>query len=78
MVARRICLQMNLSFSTAYHTRFPEYIHARWRIPMAWTEWGMKVFHAPSQNIMVSVESELTDLRPWFKMAGCAGEASQL
>ena len=27
--ARRVCLYRNLSFSTAYHTRFPEYLAAR-------------------------------------------------
>jgi len=27
--ARRVCLRHNLSFSTAYHTRFPEYLAAR-------------------------------------------------
>jgi glycosyltransferase involved in cell wall biosynthesis len=27
--ARRVCLHRNLSFSTAYHTRFPEYLAAR-------------------------------------------------
>ena len=33
--ARRHCLKHRLPFTTSYHTRFPEYIAARWPIPEA-------------------------------------------
>lgn len=53
LAARRYCLQHKLDFTTAYHTRFPEYLHARMRLPLAvgyrWLQW----FHAPSKAIMV-------------------------
>lgn len=55
--ARRYCLSRGLSFTTAYHTRFPEYVQARWRIPLGLTYWLLRRFHAPASAIMVATES---------------------
>ena len=33
--ARHFCLARGLPFPSAYHTRFPEYVRARVRIPLA-------------------------------------------
>lgn len=55
--ARRWCLQNNKSFTTAYHTQFPEYIHARTRLPLPWLYALMRRFHKPSANVMVSTPS---------------------
>ncbi|MDP2699640.1 glycosyltransferase family 1 protein [Thalassospira sp.] len=55
--ARAYCLKNNLPFSTAYHTRFPEYLHARTRLPLAISYRGMRKFHAQSQSVMVATES---------------------
>ena len=35
LAARRWCMANQLRFTTAYHTRFPEYIHARVRLPLS-------------------------------------------
>ena len=35
--ARRYCLARNLAFSTSYHTRFPEYLAARFPVPKSWS-----------------------------------------
>lgn len=32
--ARRYCLKRRVPFTTAYHTKFPEYIQARFRVPL--------------------------------------------
>src|SRR5688500_12690659 len=48
MAARRFALRHNLPFTTAYHTRFPEYVHARLRVPLAWTYAYLRWFHGPS------------------------------
>ena len=29
LTARRICLKHGIAFTTSFHTRFPEYVHAR-------------------------------------------------
>jgi glycosyltransferase involved in cell wall biosynthesis len=55
--ARRYCLSRGLPFTTAYHTRFPEYVHARWRIPRGITYRLLRRFHAPASAIMVATES---------------------
>ena len=65
--ARRLCLYRNLSFTTAYHTRFPEYLAAR--VPRILdglvrltTYAALHRFHAPSSAVMVatvSIEREL-------------------
>jgi glycosyltransferase involved in cell wall biosynthesis len=37
IAARRYALRNNLPYTTAYHTRFPEYVQARFAIPLSWT-----------------------------------------
>jgi glycosyltransferase involved in cell wall biosynthesis len=60
--ARRMCLRRKLPFTTAYHTRFPEYVRARMFFPLAWTYAIMRRFHGPSRAIMVSTETIRADL----------------
>ena len=61
--ARRYCLRRQLPFTTAYHTKFPEYIRARWRVPLPLSYAVMRRFHGKSQRVMVAtqgIEDELT------------------
>lgn len=75
LAGRRFCLRHGLPFTTAYHTRFPEYVRARFYFPTAWTYAIMRRFHAPSSAVMVSTESIRDDLeargfrniRPWTR-----------
>ncbi|MCQ4347940.1 glycosyltransferase family 1 protein [Pseudomonas stutzeri] len=53
--ARHWLLRRGLAFSTAMHTRFPEFVHARWpaiplRLGYAW----MRAFHRRSDAVLVS------------------------
>lgn len=50
--ARAYAVRNRLPFSTAYHTRFPEYVHARTGIPIAWTYAFLRWFHGPSMAVM--------------------------
>lgn len=61
--ARRVCLDRGWPFTTSYHTRFPEYVHARFRIPLPWTYAILRKFHAPSSGMLVVTESIRADLR---------------
>jgi glycosyltransferase involved in cell wall biosynthesis len=54
LAARRHCLRTHRLFSTAYHTQFPEYIHARIRLPVSITYRWMRWFHAPASALMVA------------------------
>lgn len=51
--ARRLALRRGWAFTTSYHTRFPEYLARRYRIPPAWTYPFMRRFHRPSQRVLV-------------------------
>lgn len=62
MAGRRYCVRRGIPFSTAYHTRFPEYVHARFRIPLAFTYAFLRWFHRPSSSIMVSTLALKSDL----------------
>lgn len=60
--SRRYCVRRGIPFTTAYHTKFPEYLEARSPIPAKWTYKGMRWFHRPSSAVMVAtqtVENEL-------------------
>ena len=60
---RAFCLKRDIPFTTAYHTRFPEYVHARTRIPVAWSYAFVRRFHARSAGVLVvaqSIRDELT------------------
>ena len=52
--ARAYCLDRSLCFTTAYHTKFPEYLKARFGIPLAWSYAAVRRFHAKSSAVMVA------------------------
>lgn len=60
--ARRACLRRGWRFSSAFHTRFPEYLRARAPIPADWTHRLFRLFHRPSSNVLVPTQSILDDL----------------
>lgn len=57
IAARRFCLKRGYAFTTSFHTRFPEYIHARIRLPVAWTYAWLRRFHAKASRTMVTTET---------------------
>lgn len=62
LAARRWCLQNDFPFTTAYHTRFPEYVAAR--LPVAPDRiWRfIRWFHRPASHIMVATRSLAREL----------------
>ena len=52
--ARAYCLDRGLCFTTAYHTKFPEYLKARFGIPLAWSYAAVRRCHAKSSAVMVA------------------------
>ncbi|RMC91294.1 glycosyltransferase family 1 protein [Aquitalea palustris] len=63
LAARRYCLRHKLAFTTAYHTRFPEYIAARTRLPLSISYAWMRHFHNAGAATMVPTQSIADDLR---------------
>ncbi|WP_353857731.1 glycosyltransferase family 1 protein [Azospirillum formosense] len=73
--ARRYCLGRGRPFTTAYHTRFPEYLRDRAPVPLALSYAVVRRFHRPSAAVMVatpSIERDLaargfTNIRRWTR-----------
>lgn len=54
LAARSHALRKGRPFTTAYHTQFPEYIHARTRLPVGISYRWMRWFHSPARTLMVA------------------------
>jgi glycosyltransferase involved in cell wall biosynthesis len=73
--ARAWARKRGCAFTTAFHTKFPEYVQARLGVPVRWTYAWMRRFHSAGQGLMVatvSLREELaargfTHLRPWSR-----------
>ncbi|CAN7157746.1 glycosyltransferase family 1 protein [Bosea sp. LjRoot9] len=62
-LTRAVCLAQKRPFTTSYHTRFPQYVAARWPIPESWSYRFLRRFHGPAEAIMVSTASVEAELR---------------
>lgn len=62
LLARRVCLAAGRTFTTSYHTRFPEYISARLPIPEAWTYAWLRRFHNSGSGTLVATPSLAAEL----------------
>ena len=65
IAARAYARKNKLPFSTAYHTRFPEYVKARTGIPLGITYKFLRWFHDPSLAIMAPTEVVVNDLKSY-------------
>ncbi len=73
--ARRYCIRRAIPFTTAYHTRFPEYIRDRMPVPLFLSYAVVRRFHRPAAAVMVataSIEQALkargfTNIRHWTR-----------
>lgn len=72
---RRACLKRGFGFTTAYHTRFPEYVTERVYLPLSFLYRFVRTFHNAGDGIMVatnSLKNELFDrgfspLKSWTR-----------
>lgn len=62
MAGRKMCLKMQHPFSTAYHTRFPEYVAARFPVPVGAGYSFVRWFHKYSGRVMVPTPSMVEEL----------------
>jgi len=62
MAARRVCQEWKLPFTTSYHTKYPEYVAARFPVPLSVGYAFMRWFHNPSGRIMVATPTMRADL----------------
>ncbi len=63
LLAKGAVLGMGETYTTSYHTRFPEYVSARLPVPLSWSYGWLKRFHNAGSGCMVatgSLEADLT------------------
>ena len=60
---RSWCLKHGHPFTTAYHTRFPDYISARLPVPQSWGYALQRWFHNSGVGMMVATPSMATSLK---------------
>ncbi|MBM3116159.1 glycosyltransferase family 4 protein [Jeongeupia naejangsanensis] len=61
--ARKYCIRHKLPFTTAYHSRFPEYVQLRFGIPVAWTYRWLANFHNAAEATMAPTRVVVDDLK---------------
>ena len=62
MAARALAVRRGWRFTTAFHTRFAEYLHARTRIPTSLSYAWLRHFHGAGAGLMVATQSLRTEL----------------
>jgi glycosyltransferase involved in cell wall biosynthesis len=56
--ARAICIKYGIPFTTSFHTRFPEYVHARFSLISEERVYRfLRWFHSPATAMMVATQS---------------------
>jgi glycosyltransferase involved in cell wall biosynthesis len=70
--ARRFCVKWGVRFTTSYHTQFPQYLRARFPIPLNLSYGALRRFHGAGVRCMVSTASMRTELAArGFKNLAC-------
>ena len=63
--ARRLLARDGVPFTTSLHTKFPEYVYERVRLPLSIGYRFMRWFHAPAQRTMCTTRSHRKELEGW-------------
>lgn len=62
IAARSCCRSRGMRFTTSYHTQFPQYLRARFPVPLAASYWALRRFHSAGTRCMVSTRTLRQDL----------------
>lgn len=62
-LVRRYCLANRIPFTTCYHTRYPEYLAARWPVPLAASYAWLRRFHNAAAATMVATPALQCELQ---------------
>ncbi|HEX4534693.1 MAG TPA: glycosyltransferase family 1 protein [Rhizomicrobium sp.] len=64
--ARALCMKYKIPFTTSFHTRFPEYVHARFSFIQESTVYRfLRWFHGPATAMMVATPSLKAELESY-------------
>ncbi len=62
LFARNFAIRNNIEFTTAIHTKFPEYLKKILFIPLSLTYGYLKWFHGPTPKTLVNTNSQIEEL----------------
>lgn len=62
LLAAAAARRIGQPYTTSYHTRFPEYLEARWPVPLGWSYAWLRRFHNAGSGCMVATGSLRRDL----------------
>jgi glycosyltransferase involved in cell wall biosynthesis len=62
LAGRHYCLRRGIPFTTAYHTRVPEYVRARYPIPLSFSYAYFRWFHSKAQRVLVTTPTMMREL----------------
>jgi glycosyltransferase involved in cell wall biosynthesis len=62
LVARNFLARNQIPFTTSLHTKFPEYVHARTRLPLSWGYAALRWFHRPAHAVLCTTASHVAEL----------------
>lgn len=62
-MARHTAIRLGWPFSSAYHSRFPEYVHARFRLPVGISYAVLRKFHNAARSTMAPTPAIVQDLQ---------------
>ncbi|WP_019833905.1 glycosyltransferase family 4 protein [Sphingomonas sp. PR090111-T3T-6A] len=60
--ARRWCMDRKRPFTTSFHTRFPDYVAMRSRLPANWFWPIVRRFHGPAERVFAATETLSAEL----------------
>jgi glycosyltransferase involved in cell wall biosynthesis len=63
--ARRYCVRHGVPFTTAYHTRFPQYLRAMFGIQERWVYRFLRWFHKPAWRVLTPTAEVERELAEW-------------
>lgn len=65
LTARNVLNKAGIQYTSAYHTKFPEFIKAMYGIPVCFTKWYFDWFHKNSKYVMCSSISNAKENSFW-------------
>lgn len=63
LATRKYCIDNKISFTTAYHTKFPEYLKKYAYVPLWMTRSYLRWFHGPSETVMATTPSLMDSVK---------------
>lgn len=63
--ARAVAIEKGWQFTTSLHTKFPEYLYERTRMPVRWSYAVLRRFHNAAAATLVTTQSQKEELDRW-------------